>query len=603
MNDAIRAAREHNTRALIHRSLSNENISDIFLALAVLDTPSLASPQGWLLQVNGVCHLWREIALNSPELWARSAGSFLSERMTDLAIERARAVDLSLDGHYEDYERHVHVLSDYQLLLIEKHVAHLRSFVHDDYRDWSELLYRLKSFPKLVFARIWDEAGPDMWCESIEAPSLQSLYVNNAFIPFIAPALRYLRLDMDYIDWRRDPYSERVVNPEACEAIPRVFPTYELISFLKRSPYMERLIITDMPVLLSKHLPTISELHVNLPRLRALHLGGKSWAMSDLWQRLMVPPEAQVFIDTENSPMPGKRDEWDLSLLEAVRDRLVLPVYDSMRLGMTPSYDLLLQTWSSPTHGVLSGLSLSESLGLGDPKRGPAFTLRLPVGTREMLEQFLDYDNPLHTLFNDIEDPSLRFQDTMSMDFHGQTNPCLTFYMSPTLKYLDLTDLPFARQRALDRSSDYVGRLSKPSADSGAAVHVLLNWSLVRQLSVKRLVDHYIQDSVKELTIVDFPCAAFPSPKRYGKVTNENAWKHLYGGLEARHTAGYPPLSLRLAESTSETSNMERSAEPEYVHTIEGSYEDAVKAVTEKGYQLIAPFVTSFEDLRVHSWP
>ena len=55
MNSTITAAREHNTLALIHRKLANEHIRDIFIALSLIDTPSLARPQGWFPQVNGVC--------------------------------------------------------------------------------------------------------------------------------------------------------------------------------------------------------------------------------------------------------------------------------------------------------------------------------------------------------------------------------------------------------------------------------------------------------------------------------------------------------------------------------------------------------------------
>ena len=119
MNDAVRAAREHNSRALIHRKLSHENFCSIFLALALLDVPALSHPQGWLLQISGVCHHWRQIAVDYAELWAVSAGSFPSNKMTDLAIQRAGGSTLCFDGHSEDHNGSDHVLTEYQRSLIQ----------------------------------------------------------------------------------------------------------------------------------------------------------------------------------------------------------------------------------------------------------------------------------------------------------------------------------------------------------------------------------------------------------------------------------------------------------------------------------------------------
>ncbi|VDB87243.1 unnamed protein product [Peniophora sp. CBMAI 1063] len=180
MADPLAAAHEHNTLAPIHLSLANEHLRDIFLALSFLDTPSLERPHGWFIQVNGVCRLWREIALNFAELWARNAGSFLSRRMADLAIARAGRSLLSFAGHYEDHEGPGYVLTKYQLSLVEAHAKRLRSLVHDDYVDWFRMFNRVRAFPELVTARIWDDSGPYMWNEHIDTPKLECLYLNNA---------------------------------------------------------------------------------------------------------------------------------------------------------------------------------------------------------------------------------------------------------------------------------------------------------------------------------------------------------------------------------------------------------------------------------------
>ena len=62
-------------------------------------------------------------------------------------------------------------------------------------------------------------------------------------------------------------------------------------------------------------------------------------------------------------------------------------------------------------------------------------------------------------------------------------------------------------------------------------------------------------------------------------------------------------LSLKLAESASELSELIRSEDPPYLHAIPVPYEQAVKAVTEEGYQRVAPYIKDFEDLRNHTYP
>lgn len=675
---AIRAAREHNARARIHRKLSNENLCNIFLALTYLDTPSLANPQGWYLQINGVCHFWREVALHYAELWARSAGSFPSQRMTDLAIQRAGASRLSFSGHFEDHGGPGHVLTDYQLLLVEKYASRLRSLGHDDYWAWSELFYCIRAFPELEVARIWDDSGSDEWSECIDTPRLQSLYMNNVLIPFNAPALRYLRVDMDNIHWRssRDIFNTSEPATEGCEAIPRVFPTREFIAFLQRSPALERLTVTNMPLLFAKQLPIVRELHAELPNLRGLHLSGKSGAMGDFWQRLRVSPGTQVSIDTDYLD-----DEKTLhpELQELVTDHLISSVYDSLKLGMTPSYDLVLQMWSSEAHGA-QGPELSTSLEVKEPSNGPAFNLRLPVGTCSLLETYLDKPVMPETWDGRpwMKDPFLRLQQDLACDFFDQTRNLLRSLSSSTLKFFDLTGMPFVehyrisfvqdeedshpeehfmkdhhsvawggtlvnifsrkkntrtsprgpadtvrtRWTAIERTSvsndegrllDQPGKHLMHSPKSSG--NVVLRWTLIKRTfesdddesEVLEQLGRYLPHFVGELTIVDFPCASFPSQKRYDENYNAKAWDILFKILKEHsihktRSGNTRVLSLKLAESASELSNMERSEEPEYVHTIEGSYEDAVRAVTEKGYQHIAPFVRSFEDLRAYTW-
>ncbi|KZV72370.1 hypothetical protein PENSPDRAFT_683750 [Peniophora sp. CONT] len=649
MNDFIRAAREHNTLTLIHRRLSNENICDIFLALAQLDIPSSSNPAGWFSQANGVCHLWREMAVHCPELWARSAGSFPSRRMTDLAILRAKTVPLSFDGHYEDDEDGPgYVLTDYQLSLLETHVTRLRSLVHETYTDWSERFYCLKAFPKLKKAGIWDDSGPNMWHDAIDAPSLRSLYVNNALIPFIAPTLRYLRIDMDNIHWRsgRDPFGSYEPVAEGCETVPRVFPTGEFIAFLQRSPLLERLIVTDMPLLLSKNLPAVSELRAELPKLRGLHLGGKSEAMGDLWQRLAIPGDAQVYIDTDftvtrtynssdrfyyemsgyfqNGIVQGSTSTYQHlheSLLKAVHDQMNSSAYDSLRLGMTPSYDLVLQMWSSDAHNA-SGLELTSSLDPTEPTLGPAFTLRLPIGTHELLTTFMDRDTtpPSQSWRLWFEDPFQRLQNDMAKHFCFCIGRLTSGFSSSLLEYIDLTDVPHvehefamsgygpSRNIMPDETIQNLFRL--PWGGSPPRRTVILNWTLINRFFTSKVttgitrLNTYLPNSVNELTVVDFPCASFPDQRRYDEGYNDKVWSTLLEVLEKYSRPGSERMfALKLAESTSEMSNMERSEALEYEHTITGSYEDAVRAVTERGYQRIVPFVTSFEDLRIHTWP
>ncbi|VDB87240.1 unnamed protein product [Peniophora sp. CBMAI 1063] len=615
MADLLAAAREHNTLAPIHAHLANEHLQDIFLALSLIDTPSLERPQGWFLSVNGVCKLWREIALNSAELWARCAGSFPSQRMTDLAIQRAGNALLSFIGHHEDHEGQGYALTDYQLLLVETHAKRLRSLVHDDYIDWSGMFYRVRSFPELVTARIWDDSGPDMWNGHIDAPRMECLYLNNALIPFVAPRLRYLRVDMDNVDWRRRPHvaqSPGGTVPDTCAAVPRIFPTREFISLLQRCPVLERLIVTDMPLLMAKELPMVSELHAQLPNLRGLHLGGKSEALGDFWQRLEMPLDVQIFIDTEYlEDMPYGWRSYDQDALQVkITDHLNSPVYDSLRLKMTLSYDLVLQLWSSETQHA-SSLEIDTSLEIvHESTAGPAFTLRLPVGSQEYLENPFDYDDRGPNIWTgpgiDL-DPFVHFQNAMARDFYRRTGLAIQLMESSTLKDFDLTDIPYAEYETLNlyEPDDCLFVLSR---HDGPDRSVTLRWSLICRIleqaaslgmqeeGIERLEKLYLGNFAK-ITIVDFPCATFPSPKRCDEELNAKAWDTLTLYFRDRK----PENFLVLSESPSELSNMERSEDTGSARADPESYTDAVRAVTREGCRRIAPFVTGFEDLRVHN--
>ncbi|KZV66786.1 hypothetical protein PENSPDRAFT_755466 [Peniophora sp. CONT] len=555
MDAAIYARRDVNTKAFIHRKLSNENLCDIFLALALLDIPSLERPQGWYLQVNGVCHRWRQVALRYAELWAISAGSFPSDCMTDLAIQRAGGATLCFDGHFEDYEGPGHVLTEHQLNLMEEHAARLRSFVHDAYTDWSKRFYRLKVFPQLETARIWDDSGPDMWHhdELIDAPRLHGLYLNNALNPFNSPDLRYLRIDMDNPDWclGRNIFDLYEPMTEGCQAIPRLFPTREFIAFLKRSPQLEQLIVADMPLLLSKHLPSTSELRVELPKLNMLHLSGKSWAMGDLLQRLKVPLDTQVFIDTDS--LDGS-DKWGPILTDVLGDWACSPAYDSLRLSLTPTYDFLLQTWSSGIRNVSGGPNPPPSFGTMASPPGPRFTLRFPALTRDLVgPDMLDALLTGHT--SPHSQNVIRIND-FQLKVAKRVYPRVAQVIQntfATFKYLDYSDAPPGGGYVDE--AEYIMSLWSPSdvtptnyiPESCKSIHITLSWSLLKQLPTRRVRLYHITQYVEDLTLVNFPCAAFPSRERYDERVNREAWDVLF----------------EFAESASDMSNMERSDEPE----------------------------------------
>ncbi|VDB88625.1 unnamed protein product [Peniophora sp. CBMAI 1063] len=603
MNGAIRAAREHNARAPINRSLSNELLCAVFIALSQLDSPSMARPQGWYPQVTGVCHLWREVALHVVELWADCVGAFPSERITNLVLERAgMAADLSFSGCREDQAGTSRVLTDYQLSLIEVYVGRVRSLVHDEFTDWRELFRRAQTFPRLQTARIWDDSGSDGWAELISAPCLRDLYMNNVLIPFDASALRYLRVDMDNPDYRlcRDVYAYE--EPEPDEALPGTFPTREFIAFFQRSPRLEHVVIKDMPQLLADDLPSAFKLHADLPHLHTLHLGGKSLALGDLLQRMNIPSGAQIFVDTDY--LDGS-DDMDPLLLDAVHLRIVSAEYDSFRLGMTPSFDLMLQVWSSGERDTLNGLDLESSLEMTDSARGPAFTLRLPVGTRQMLDDYMSGRPLAHSrdrLGSAPEDPGL------ARDFYPRASRAVDDNLSNlALNRFDFTDMPFVVNYEME---DWFLHRYMAFLIGGfvnwklRARQRTLSWSLLKQMPINSRAG-FLAGQVEEVVLVNFPCAAFPSQKRYDREVNEEAWDMLCEWLEnreARFDDDPPPFSFKLAESDSVVSTWERSEEPEYVHTIRGSYEDAVIEANGRGYQRVRELVTSFEDLRMNTW-
>ncbi|VDC03968.1 unnamed protein product [Peniophora sp. CBMAI 1063] len=622
-NSSLAAANRPDTRASINDVLSDDIFCEIFLMLAFLDIPTLERPQGWFLQVNGVCRRWRYIAVGYAELWAASAGSFLSGNMTDLAISRAGDSLLRFDGHFEDHDGPGHVLTGYQFSLIETQRHRLRSLVYDDYFEWADLLYRLRTFPKLEMARLWDGAGPDAWerDEFIDAPNLHGLYLNNVLIPFLAPNLGYLRVDMDHQDWNS---LDRIFEPdkvvlEGCDAIPRVFPTREFIAFLTRYPLLERLIIIDMPLLREEDLPSTTELHVKLSRLQVLHLGGMSMAMGDFLERLYLPHDVQILIDTE---VIEGADECEPVLLNALQERFRSPVYDSLRISRTSTYELLLQVWSSESKARYApgGLDLATSLGMTPFQRGPALTVRLPGVTRDILE--LGASNELEKPLNvwEIADrgPVLKvipYMTKVADMFYDRAVSILNMdspWPEPfsTLRYLDYTDAPWDGSYA--HVNGFAPRVEPGRRDctvshmiikACSATHLTANWLLLSRVEADYIQGYHLTEDVEEVTIVNFPCAAFPDRKRYDERTNAKAWDKLQSCLELRHEAGWPRISLRLAESYSDMSNMARSNESVYEHTIEAPYEDAVRAVTQKGYERVAPYLRSFEDLRIHTLP
>lgn len=617
MTDAVAVARNHNALVPLHRKLSPEIMFGIFLALSLIHTPCREYPRGWFV-INEVCSYWRNIAVNYPELWARSAGSFASREMTELAIRRAKNVNLSLDGHHENYESSGYVLTPDQLRLIAPLVGRLRSLSHDDYVPWADLFNHLRVFPVLEMARIWDESGLDMWSVCIEAPRLRSLYLNNTLIPFNAPALRYLRIDMDNDNWRMtaDISDDDISMSQGCQSLPRVFPTQEFIAFLQRTPHLEHLVVTDMPQLLASGLPSPwdSELSVELPELRMLHLGGKSMAMNDLWQRLHVDLNTQIFIDTA---FFDESEDLDPALRANINTCIRSGVYDSLKMGMSPTYDALLQLWSSDTSHNKGGLELITSLGTAESVRGPAFTLRFHVGEGDTIGSgdFLDPQLPPDEhrgseFMNTSNDPYLAFEIYMSHYCHKRVGRILgtpqidsPFSLNPTplpdkynsIRYLDFSDMPFPAGGIKDL---YTLRFMPGTS---AATHVTVDWSLFDNMKW-HIVDHwYISPRVEDLTVVNFPCASYPNRKRYDEHLNDYAWSKLVQYLHSRARANNARrLTLKFAESTSDRSNLLRANEPKYEHTIAVPYEQAVRAITEKYCKRFKYLVHSFEDLRIH---
>ncbi|VDB87244.1 unnamed protein product [Peniophora sp. CBMAI 1063] len=365
-----------------------------------------------------------------------------------------------------------------------------------------------------------------------------------------------------------------------------------------------------MPQLMDKGLPTVSALHAKLHRLRGLHLGGKSEALGDFWQRLEIPSHAQVFVDFDFFGSPGSGGTaFDQETLAKVADHLNSPVYDSFKLGMTLSYDLVLQLWSSEMHGAVS-LDIDASLELtADPATGAAFTIRAPIGSREYLEGFvIDESEPSPIYWGaNIKDPYLKYLNELAREFYYRTNTLIWELKSSTLKYFDLVDLPHVApergmwgsindpDKCLDRlSSLQVAGVVTPVASR----NVTFSWSLIYRVlgDLKSMRDRYFADC-GSITIVNFPCASFVSPKRYDSKLNAEAWDLLRRYFESNRLKH----SLILSESVSDMSNMERSEEPDHGCGDQESYDDAVRAVTQEGYRQIAPFVTGFEDLRVHN--
>ncbi|KZV67024.1 hypothetical protein PENSPDRAFT_736767 [Peniophora sp. CONT] len=582
-----------NAMAPLNR-LPDELICEVFLVLAASSRRLHSEPSSsWLAEICGVCHRWRELALALPSLWASFVGSYASQGLTDISFDRSGSAPLRFTGRWQS-EAHVHALSVHQLQLVRENLARTELLVHEAKHDWTKTLRRT-TLPSLVEASLADYHKCYTDTLSCHAPLLRKLNLCDLFIPFVSPNLRFLRLD-----------SETVLPVN----------TSRLLLFLQRTQRLEKLLLLAMPSDLDNpdfRLP--SDVRSQLPHLRQLCIRGRS-SLVRFWKRLHIPTHTDVCItvvppDAETIFHPRSVNETAVkAILSVFNPYLSSPSFDSLALHTSRvldfGFELLPHTRSDYKQGTPCYMG-------GTPEETHApFSLKFEFhlkGTEDMDHSDIDIPRPRFSRFTRYATMLLPLLDT--------TN----------LHHLDFVDLPLPVTGYGYDSEGYDSEGSEPEEPYpvfdpsvrgiDAMSRNLLCRSLVRFSAITHAtVSYETQGSdftlldglfprLQHLTVVDFPCASFPSRERYDKALAERGWTLLLDALKKRAKDGLSKLqTLKLAESSSnETKLFRGDTIGWYRDAIGDAYRDAVASVNAPALREVTRWVERVEDERVSVWP
>ncbi|VDB96172.1 unnamed protein product [Peniophora sp. CBMAI 1063] len=346
--------------------LPEDVLHDLFDWLSVIDQPTLfianraplvETSLGWIT-ASHVCRRWRSSILSMPLLWAAIAGGVSASQATcETFIERAGRAPLHFwTWHLQHFGR-IESHPDYSVSPLRRMVAQLtpryrdrlerlalyiasgrRMSVDGGISDQRDLAIVEKcSFPQLKDLYLESDDHHIRVTAAFEAPKLENLYMNQIFLAFRAPILRFLRID-----------SRQVVS----------FKT--LRDGIASSPLLEELelgLYNVYDLVDDASLPPNSHKKIRLPRLAVLHYHGTCQPFRLLREAIDVPTTALLSMDLSETTQAEV-----IFLFTYTRDFISHPKNDSLRLSFTDDNNTktfhvqIYQSTAAAQHATADGM-------------------------------------------------------------------------------------------------------------------------------------------------------------------------------------------------------------------------------------------------------
>ncbi|EIN09054.1 hypothetical protein PUNSTDRAFT_134229 [Punctularia strigosozonata HHB-11173 SS5] len=245
------------------------------------------------LAFTGVCRYWRQVALDTPEIWSGIPND-VSLEMIQMFLARSKNAPATIFvGPNTDYAPAV-------ISMVLPHIGHTRYLSLDSILSAADVRQLARPAPLL--------AELILGCQKARLPRLP-----DDFLGLCAPRLQRLYLFHVSFSWDMMRCTSLVGNLRRFElsGVPAdSLPTGEqLYRALQAMPGLERLFIRSgalhMPPTLD--IGRTSDSAITLPRLTALNLYGPGQFVCNLLCRLKVPPTASVILGLCNF------DQWDIA--------------------------------------------------------------------------------------------------------------------------------------------------------------------------------------------------------------------------------------------------------------------------------------------------
>ncbi|VDB90161.1 unnamed protein product [Peniophora sp. CBMAI 1063] len=282
--------------------LNEDTLIELFKIVAWDDPPGYLHPYpsrvwhlsrlhlGWT-RVSHVCHLWRRVIIYGlPSLWAQVVLVFPREEAYTTMLSRAQDLPIVLSVH-RSIEQSALRAATFAFVRAHCGRARLLDFpVLNPPEDWSDLfnsdvLPHLRELRLRELTHLGDLGLSEL---NIRAPSLLTAVIGKLRYPIVAlHAAQLVHLDVVH-----------------CE----MFTLQHLYDTLSKTPSLEFLRATTLPALWVDDLPTPDECHLDLPRLRRVHLLGRQSNFLPLLRALspvahIQQVELDRFIDVEREEL------------------------------------------------------------------------------------------------------------------------------------------------------------------------------------------------------------------------------------------------------------------------------------------------------------